>query len=152
MKAQDSYALYRRYADQIDTLRMRSEWLNDKDKALIQMVFDKGSTFEQIARLTGQNPSTVSRRCHRLVRRLIGHQRLPAFHRAAGLNSRELRIAQEYFLKGLTQKAIARKFGLSLYRVSTVLKKARRVDAQGQPGASPSTGRVDKYHHQASKS
>jgi len=129
MDSQDSYALYRQRLSEIDLLRERSEWLSDKDRALMLMVLEKGSTFGQLARLTGESPSTVSRRFHRLLAKLINRQLLPLLRGREEFDNRDLRIIQDYYLKGKIQKALARKFNISLYRIRAILRTARAIVA-----------------------
>lgn len=124
-----------RHRDEIDTLRLRSKWLCVEDRTLMQMVFEKGCSFRQIARLTGQNPSTVSRRFHRLVRRLIA--RKPAFAQGPPVytDPTDIRIIQDYYLRGQTQKAIAQKRSISLYRIRNTLRAVRSILCTHNPSA-----------------
>ncbi|MBL7214120.1 MAG: hypothetical protein ISS71_00415 [Phycisphaerae bacterium] len=120
-------ALYRQRIQEIEKIRLRSEWLSSKDKALMQMIFEKGSTFEQIACLTGQNPSTISRRFHRLLQKLIAKELVSLLRRQCDIDDTDIRIVQDYFLQGLTQKAIAQKLNISLYRVRNILRAVRLI-------------------------
>lgn len=124
-----------RHRGEIDTLRLRSKWLCVEDKTLMEMVFEKGSSFRQIARLTGQSPSTVSRRFHRLVRRLIA--RKPAFVQGPPVyaDPTDIRIIQDYYLRGHTQKAIAQKRSISLYRIRNTLRAVRSITCTHNPSA-----------------
>ncbi len=58
-------------ADRIDLLRARSDILTGKDKALMKMYLEKGSTFAQMAQLAGVNEATIARRIHKLMRKLL---------------------------------------------------------------------------------
>ena len=120
-------ALLMRRIRELDGVRLRSEWLSRKDKVLMQMIFDKGGTFEQIARLTGQNPSTISRRFHTLLQKLIARELVCLLRHREGFDESAIRMFQEYYLRGLSQNAIAQKFGISLYRVGSVLRAARSI-------------------------
>jgi DNA invertase Pin-like site-specific DNA recombinase len=119
--------MYLEHIREIEKLRLRSELLNRKDKALIQMIFEKGSTFDQIARLTGQNPSTISRRFHHLLQKLIAKEFVSLLRGRCGSNGTDIRIVQGYYLQNLSQKAIARKLNISLYRVRNILRAVRSI-------------------------
>jgi len=58
------------FADEFDLLRSRAQVLNGKDRALMKMYFEKGSSFSQMAKLAGVNEVTIARRIHKLTRRL----------------------------------------------------------------------------------
>lgn len=115
----------------IDRIRHGSDWLDSRDQALMQIIFEKGTTYEQIARLTGCSASSVSRRCRRLLRKLVARD----LHALRGRDSDRLvlRIIQAYFLEGLPQRTIARKLNISCYRVRTVLRTVRSAVYSGSP-------------------
>jgi DNA-directed RNA polymerase specialized sigma24 family protein len=121
----------------LDRIRHHSDWLDSRDQALMQMIFERGTTYEQIARLTGRNASTVSRRCRRLLRKLVARD----LHALRGRDSDRLvlRIVQAYFLEGLPQRTIARKFNISDYRVRTVLRTVRSAVYSGSQTGSSET-------------
>ena len=110
-----------------ELLLLRSNLLNSRDKALMYMVFDKGGTFEQIARLTGQSASTVNRRFHNVLNKLLTRELTALLRQREALDSMEIRVARAYFLEGLSQKAIIQKLGVSRYRVRNALKTIRHV-------------------------
>ncbi len=126
--------LYRRIGT-IDVSGLCGKWLAHKERVLIRMVLDQGSTFEQIAGLTGESPSTVSRRFQRLLEKVINRRLLPVLKSRQAFDSRSVRIVQEYYLKGQPQKVIACKFNVSLYRIRTILQAARAAAGDG-----PETG------------
>lgn len=134
--------LYRQHIRQIETICRHCQWLDAKDKTLLQMVFEKGSTFEAIARLTGRNPSTVSRRFHRLLHTLIARQLISPLPGRIPLNRTDCRIIQDYFLRGRTQKAIARKRNISLYRVRSLIRRIRSA-ADENSADRMQTGKTD---------
>ena len=133
-------ALHQQRIHEIDKLRLRSELLNCRDRALMQMIFEKGSTFDQIARLTGQNPSTISRRFHNLLQKLIAKELLSLLGCRHKIDSTNIRIVQGYFLQGLAQKDIARKLNISLYRVRNILRAVRSIAYDGSTTQSRCSG------------
>ena len=50
----------------------RSKRMDRKQKALLWMILDQGASYHQVARLSGEHASTVSRRFRAMVRRLRG--------------------------------------------------------------------------------
>lgn len=120
-------ALQRQRIHEIEKLRHRSEWLNSKDKAMMQMIFEKGSTFDQIARLTGQSPSTVNRRFHGLLQKLTAKEFTALLRGRHKVDSTDIRIVRDYYIQGLPQQAIARKLSISLYRIRKILRLVRSI-------------------------
>lgn len=94
------------------------------------MILDKGSTLEQIARLTGQNASTLSRQFERLMRRLTHPLTRDVLQLSSKLSPMEAAILRDYFLCGLSQKTIVRKLGCSRYRLRKTLDRIRRRAAR----------------------
>ncbi len=123
----DTIGRLKQQARDNELLLLRSNLLSSRDKALMQMVFDKGGTFEQIARLTGQSASTVSRRFHTVLNKLLTRELTALLRGRAEFDSLEIRIARAYYLEGLSQKAIIQKLGVSRYRVRNTLGTLRHV-------------------------
>ena len=109
----------------IETLRIRSRWLAPDDHALMEMIFEKGSTFEAVSRLTGQSPSTVCRRFHRLLHKLVSEELIGRLRRRGRIEVIDIHIIRDYYLRGRSQKVIARNRNISLYRVRRILQQAR---------------------------
>ena len=102
-------------------LRGRSVRLDSKKKALLRMILDQGGSYGQVARLSGEHASTVSRRFRSMVRRLGGSTAQAADEALQRLGPLEKTILIESFLCGIGQRAIAAKLGVSRYRVRKVL-------------------------------
>jgi hypothetical protein len=118
---------HRRGMHEIEVFRLRSELLSREDKTFMQMIFDNGGTFDQIARLTGQNPSTISRRFHTLLQKLFARELVAFLRRRQDMDQTQIGIVQDYFLRALPQKTIARKFSVSLYYVRATLGVVRSI-------------------------
>ncbi|OQY05129.1 MAG: hypothetical protein B6I25_06095 [Planctomycetales bacterium 4572_13] len=103
-------------------LHGRSVRLDSKKKALLRMIVDQGGSYGQVARLSGEHASTVSRRFRAMVRRLRGGTARAADEMLRQLTPLEKTILIESFLYGTGQKAIAAKLGVSRYRVRKVLQ------------------------------
>ena len=115
------------FADEIDLLRSRAHILNGKDRALMKMYFEKGSSFRQIAKLAGVNEVTISRRVHKLTRRLVNSEYISFVRNRRLFNSQEQAIARDHYVMGLGQKQIAEKRNTSVYRVRKVQEKIQRL-------------------------
>ncbi len=115
------------YADQIELLRARAQILGGKDKALMEMYLKNGSTLNQMARLAGVSEATISRRVHRLVRRLLDGEYIRCLRKGGKLDLLEQAIARDYFLEGLSQKKIALKRGVTAYHVRKMLKTIKSL-------------------------
>ena len=111
-----------RHAEIINIARLRSELLSGEDKALMQMIFEKGSSFAEIAKLTGQNPSSIARRFRGLVQKLLTKELLALLRHQQVFDSVDVSICRDYFLQGLPQRIIARKLNVSSYRIRRALK------------------------------
>jgi DNA-directed RNA polymerase specialized sigma subunit len=115
------------FADEIDLLRSRAHILNGKDRALMKMYFEKGSSFSQIAKLAGVNEVTISRRVHKLTRRLVNSEYISFVRNRRLFNPQEQAIARDHYVMGLAQKQIAEKRKTSVYRVRKVQKRIQRL-------------------------
>jgi len=121
------------YADQVDLLRARAEILTGKDKALMQMYLENGSTFSQMARLAGVNEATIARRIHKLSHRLLDSEYITCLRHREHFSPLEQAIARDYFIEGLSQKAIALKRNTTVYRIRKGLNKIQEfVGALGR--------------------
>ncbi|MHC4551885.1 MAG: helix-turn-helix domain-containing protein [Planctomycetota bacterium] len=106
---------------------LRSNLLEKEDRTLLQMVLDRGSTFEQIARLTGKSPSTISRRFHRILNQLLARELTALLEYRKQPDPVEISIARAYFVQGLTQKQVCEKVGVTAYRVRTTIAGIRKI-------------------------
>lgn len=123
----DASKLRLRQMHQIELFQLRSKLLSGEDKALMQMIFDNGTTFDQIAKLTGQNASTISRRFKNLLQKLIARELVTLLNQRKNFDTSDISIVQEYYLRGQSQKAIAQKLSISLYRVRNTLGTVRSI-------------------------
>ena len=115
------------YSDFSDLLRIRSEMLPSKDKALIQMYLSNTSSFYEMARFAGVSESTIARRVHRLTRRLLGREYMMCFRRRGRLSKLEQVVAKDHFLDGRPQKEIARTREFTVYQVRKALRRLQAL-------------------------
>ena len=115
------------YRDRIDLLRSRVNLLTGKDKLLMTMYLENSNSFRQMARLAGVNESRIARRIHRVTKRLIDGEYITCLRNRDKFSKRELAVAKDYFLLGLSMKKIAGKRRWSYYHVRETLKKIQRL-------------------------
>jgi hypothetical protein len=110
----------------VEVLRARLEWLDTEDRVLLKTYLEAGSSFDEIARLTGMNRSSVCRRIHRLIRRLHDETYARCEADGASFDKRELAVIRDHFVRGVSVKRISRDRRLGYYRVRAILQKARK--------------------------
>lgn len=115
------------YRDKIELLRCRVELLTGKDKLLMQMYLENGNTFSQMAKLAGVNETTIARRIHKVIKRLIDGEYITCLRNRDKFTKAQMRIAKDYFLMGMSMKKIADKRGCSYYRVRETMIKIQRL-------------------------
>jgi predicted DNA-binding protein YlxM (UPF0122 family) len=113
--------------DRVDVLRSRVQLLTGKDRLLMQMYLNNANTFSQMARLAGINEASVSRRIHKLVRRLLDGQFITCLRSRGKLTNEQIEIARDYFVKGVPMRKIADRHGTSYYIVRKTMKKIQRL-------------------------
>ncbi len=110
-----------------ELLLLRGHLLSRDDRVLLQMVFDRGGTFAQISRLTGLSATTVSRRFHRILKKLMARELVALLAETKQPDPLEISIARAYFVQGLSQQDISKKLGISAYRVRLTIRGIRRL-------------------------
>jgi predicted DNA-binding protein YlxM (UPF0122 family) len=116
-----------KYRDSIDILLSRISMLTGEDKLLMTMYWENGNSLRQIGRLAGINRLSIARRINKATRRLMEGQYITCLRNRDRFTRRQMAVAKEYYLLGLSIKAIAEKRKLSLYRVRQILNKIQRI-------------------------
>jgi predicted DNA-binding protein YlxM (UPF0122 family) len=116
-----------KYRDSIDILLSRISMLAGEDKLLMTMYWENGNSLRQIGRLAGINRLSIARRINKATRRLMEGQYITCLRNRDRFTRRQMAVAKEYYLLGLSIKAIAEKRKLSLYRVRQILNKIQRI-------------------------
>ena len=116
----------------VDLLRARTLWLRGKDKLLMRMYLDNGSTFRQMARLAGVNETTVARRIYKIVKRLLDAHYLTVLRNSDKFTLRQMEIVQDYFIRGLTKSRIAAEHNCSKYYVNKTLLKVQSLSEKSE--------------------
>ena len=115
------------FHSRLDLLRSRVDLLTGKDKLLMKMYLENGNSFRQMAELSGVTATSISRRIYMLMERLINSKFIVCVRNKSEFSKSELAVAKDYFLRGMSQRKIAKKRKMSVYRVRKILKKANRI-------------------------
>jgi predicted DNA-binding protein YlxM (UPF0122 family) len=121
---------------QMERLQGRLGLLSGKDKVLMTMYIVHGNSFRQIARLRGVSETSIARRIHQISERLTEGEYLKCVRSRDKLNRRQMIIARDYFLTGLSIKGIAEKRSLSMYAVRRELYRIRNLIRETKPVSS----------------
>ncbi len=113
--------------DRVDLLRSRTIWLSGKDKLLMKMYLDNGSTFRQMARLAGVSESTIARRIYKIVKRLLDVHYLTAIGNCEKFSLGQMEIVQDYFARGLSKSRIAVERQCSRYQINKTLRQVQSL-------------------------
>jgi DNA-directed RNA polymerase specialized sigma24 family protein len=116
--------------EQLGILRQRADLLGAEQAAFVEMVLDRGSSFGQIARLTGMNEGALRRRFQQLIGRLVSKETLVIL-RSRKLDTRQRTVARAYYIEGLSQEEIARRNGCTLYYVRKTVETVKRLSVNG---------------------
>ena len=116
-----------KYRDRADLLRNRLDMLSGKDKLLMKMYWENGNSLRQISRLAGVNRATIGRRINKLTERLMEGQYITCLRNRNRFTKREMAVANDYFMLGMSIKKIADKRNWSYYQVRQTLEKIQRL-------------------------
>lgn len=98
-----------------DLICSRLDWLEGRDRILLEMVYDRGFSYRTVARITRMRPSSVSRRIRILANRLLSREYQICLLHRNDLSCLQMSIAREHFVLGMGRRAIARRHHISLY-------------------------------------
>jgi predicted DNA-binding protein YlxM (UPF0122 family) len=115
------------FDDRLDIIRSRAGLLTGTDKTLMQVYLDNSGTFRQMSRIAGVNEASVSRRIHKLIRRLLDGQYITCLRNRKYLTDKQVEIARDYFVEGLPMSEIARRHEISIYAVKKAMKRIQRL-------------------------
>ena len=116
-----------KYRNGVDMLRQRLSMLRGEDKLLMTMYWENGNSLRQISKLAGVNRATIARRIHKLTKRLMEGQYITCLRNRNRFTKREMAVAKDYFMLGMSIKKIAGKKQWSSYRVRQTLSKIKRL-------------------------
>lgn len=115
---------------EIELLRGRLKLLAGRDRIIMTMYMENGNSVRQIAKLLKVRDSKVTRRIRLLTRRLVNNEYIEYLRSSEKLYRDQLRIAKDYFLRGLSVEKIAERRSCSSYQVRQTLD-----DIQGLVGS-----------------
>ena len=109
---------------EMELLRLRVDLLDGQERLLVDMYLNQNASYYRLAALTGMGEKYVARRVQSLLRCLQSEEYLSIVRHQRLFEPRTLEVAYDYFLLGMSVRAISRKRNMSRYRVS---KKIRRL-------------------------
>ena len=116
----------------METLRNRLNLLTGIDKLLMTMYIENGNSIRQIARIHGATETSIARRMRKIIRRLTDGPYIDCLRSRDKLTDRQLSIAKDYFLVGLSMRRIAAKRHWSYYRIRNNLIEIRTIISEPQ--------------------
>jgi predicted DNA-binding protein YlxM (UPF0122 family) len=116
----------------IEMLRSRLNLLTGTDKLLMTMYIEHGNSIRQIARIRGTTETSIARKIHTITKRLTDGPYIDCLRNRGKLTDRQLAIAKDYFLVGLSMRRIAAKRHWSYYRVRDTLIEIRSIIKEPQ--------------------
>ena len=120
----------------VELLAGRLNLLSGTDKLLMTMYIQHGNSIRQIARIRGVSETSVARRIRAISKRLANGPYIDCLRCRGKLTSRQLAIAKDYYLMGLSIRRIAAKRHCSYYRVRDTLIEIKSIvnEPQRQTG------------------
>lgn len=115
----------RRHRREIEMLKGRLELLAGRDRILMRMYIEHENSIRQIAGLLGVSEAKVARRVRKLTKRLLAGRYIESPQARRMFSARQLDIAADYFLRGLSIRTIARKRKRSCYYVRSIIVKVQ---------------------------
>ena len=114
-------------AGMADLLNSRAKMLTGKDKALMKMYLDGKVSFRQMSRISSVTESSIRRRVGRLIKGLLGEEFVICIKYRQRLGKKELDIARDYYVAGLSQKKMAAKNKCTMYFVKKSVSNIRQL-------------------------
>jgi len=127
-----------------ERLRIRAAQLVGEDRALMALYLEGGNSYRQIARLTGQYPTSVARRIRRITRRLLDETYPLCLQNRAAFSVFELAVIKDHLARGFSYREICHRRHASLYRIQSIVLAARRFAASLSPDRVPAPQRSNQ--------
>jgi len=132
------------HRERCELLRARATQLADEDRALMALYLDGGNSYRQIARLTGQYPTSVARRIRRITRRLLDKTYPLCLQNRAAFTVFELAVIKDHFVRGYSCHEISRTRHASYYRIRSIILTAKDLVASAESKCNPAARRSSK--------
>jgi len=117
--------------EQMEILRNRLCLLGEKDRALMRMYLENGSSIRQLAKLTGTNRANISRKVRKITRRLLDERFVICLHKRRAMTPFEFSVARDSFIKGLSFREISQRKRVSYHSIRKTMKNIKRVIDNG---------------------
>lgn len=127
-----------------ELLRIRAAQLVGEDRALMALYLEGCNSYRQIARLTGQYPTSVARRIRRITRRLLDETYPLCLRNRAAFSVFELAVIKDHFVRGHSCQKISRERHASYYRIRSIILTAKNVVASAESQCNPASPRSSK--------
>ena len=114
------------YRDRMDLLASRVNLLRGRDRLLMTMYLENGNSFRQMAALAGVGRNHIARRIHNITKRITDGPYIICLRNRDKFTRREMDIARDNFLLGLSIRKTAAKQTLTYYQVHKIVKKIKR--------------------------
>ncbi len=108
-------------------LRSRLNLLSGTDKLLMIMYVEHGNSIRQIARIRGVSETSVARKIRAITKRLTDGPYIDCLRNRNKLTGRQLAVAKDYYLMGLSMRQIAAKRCRSYYRVRDTINEIQNI-------------------------
>jgi predicted DNA-binding protein YlxM (UPF0122 family) len=112
---------------QIEIIRSRLYLLNGKDRFLMTLYIEDGYSIFQISRLTAIAQARIKRRIDKITKRLIEGQYIDCLRNRRKFNKKQMAIAKDHFLTGLSFRIIAKKRNWSIYKVRETINSIKNI-------------------------
>ena len=106
-----------------ELLRERLAFLESEDHFLMKMYIENGNSFNQLARVAGVAPGTVSRRINRIINRLTNGEYVICLRNREMFSCQDLSVAKDHYMRGYSMRKIAKRWGLTFYTVRETLNR-----------------------------
>jgi predicted DNA-binding protein YlxM (UPF0122 family) len=116
-----------RHRGGIELLRSRLNLLSGTDKLLMTMYIEHGNSIRQIARIRGVSETSVARKIRAITKRLTDGPYIDCLRNRNKLTGRQLAVAKDYYLMGLSMRQIAAKRCRSYYRVRDTINEIQNI-------------------------
>jgi DNA-directed RNA polymerase specialized sigma subunit len=114
----------------VEKIRKRAEQLAEPERTLVRMFLDNANSFRQISQLLGISEASVSRRVKKIIGRLSDPSIDGVLNKGDKLGRRQRKIARDFFLRGMTVKKIAHKYGMTYYNTRRIINLLRKLSTQ----------------------
>jgi hypothetical protein len=106
----------------MDIVRQRANFLDGRDRALMQLYLDAGTSIRQLARLIDTHEAKVARKINRLMKRLNDRRYIIFLRNRDRFGKAQMSIARDYFVRGLSIRQMAEQRGCTFYRMQRQVK------------------------------